>query len=203
MNDSPSPDKSKNKESKIRVKGKSEDIEIREDRKGFFVIDIPSNPQDRGPDSEGNEKLKIILDALPDPENLDPDRLKRAFKMMDSGLIEEFDNSMKLMDSAGLENIDLSGLNTRRSEMSILAFILRSAREGAKKTKILYEANLSGRQLKNYLNYLLTAGCLEEKPAPKKGNLFFTTKKGKVFLTYWTRILSLLESRLDESKKAP
>lgn len=200
MNESPTPDKTEKKESTTRVKGRSEDIEIREDHKGFFVIDIPSDSKDGSLESGGNEKLKIILDALPDPENLDPERLKRAFEAMDAGLLEDFDNSMKLMDRADLNNIDLTGLNTRRSEMAILAFILRSARDGAKKTKILYEANLSGRQLKNYLNYLVGAGCLEEKPAPTRGSVFTTTAKGKAFLTYWTRILSLLESQPDESK---
>jgi predicted transcriptional regulator len=195
MNDSPSSDKSEKKESKVRVKGRSEDIEMREDHKGFVVIDIPRNSPDGSSESGADEKLKVVLDALPDPENLDPERLKRAFEAMNAGLAEDFDNSMKLMDRADLKNIDLSGLNTRRSEMSILANILRTAREGAKKTKILYEVNLSGRQLKNYLNYLVNSGCLEEKPAPKKGNLYVTTKKGRVFLTYWTRILSLFESQ--------
>jgi predicted transcriptional regulator len=200
MNDSPPSDKSEKNDSKIRVKGRSEDIEIREDHKGLFVIDIPSDPKHGTSDSAGAEKLKVILDALPDPENLDPEKLKRAYEMMDTGLVGDFDQQLKALGAYDIKTIDLSGLNTRRSEMSILAVILRTAMDGAKKTKILYEANLSGRQLKNYLNYLLSAGCLEEKPAPKKGSLFFATTKGKVFLTYWTSILSLLETQLNESR---
>ncbi len=100
------------------------------------------------------------------------------------------------LESVTLDSAALEKLNNRRSEMAILALILRLTKGGAKKTKILYDANLSGRQLKNYLSFLIEAGCLKEKKSKGKGNLYYTTSKGKLFLSYWTKILALFETEM-------
>lgn len=80
------------------------------------------------------------------------------------------------------------GLNNRRSEMEIIANILDIARKGVKKTKILYKANLSYVQLKNYVSFLLEKGLLK-----KVENEYSTTKKGTLFLITWQNTLMLLE----------
>ena len=196
-------EKSPGKDSKNVVKGRSEDIEIKKDRKGLVVIDIPDNaPESKNaPQSEMNGDLKSLVGSLPVPETMDQDKLKRAFELIDEGFIEEYEKSLNALSKADLKAIDLSGLNTRRAEMSILAFILKSTSDGAKKTKILYEANLSGRQMKNYLSFLISSGCIEERAGKKKGILYYTTARGKVFLTYWTKILSLFDSPQEEKDK--
>ncbi|MEE8402361.1 MAG: winged helix-turn-helix domain-containing protein [Candidatus Hydrothermarchaeaceae archaeon] len=80
------------------------------------------------------------------------------------------------------------GLNNRRSEMEIVANILDIARQGVNKTKILYKANLSYIQLKNYVGFLLEKGLLE-----RIGRTYSTTKKGTLFLITWQNTLLLLE----------
>ena len=80
------------------------------------------------------------------------------------------------------------GLNNRRSEMEIIATILDITKQGVKKTKILYKANLSYVQLKNYVSFLLEKGLLENI-----GNMYSTTKKGRLFLITWQNTLMLLE----------
>jgi|GEM_PF-839752 len=196
-------EKSSEHEPKNVVKGRSEDIEIKKDKKGVVVIDIPDNAprSESTPQPETNADLKSLVGSLPVPDDMDQDKLKRALDLIDEGFIEEYEKSLNTLSRADLKGVDLSGLNTRRSEMSILAFILKSTSDGAKKTKILYEANLSGRQLKNYLTFLINSGCIEERPGKKKGTLFYTTARGKVFLTYWTKILSLFDSAQEAGDK--
>jgi predicted transcriptional regulator len=122
------------------------------------------------------------------------DRLKHVFDLVNDELLEKLDDKTQTqLERVSLERSFLSGLNNRRSETEILAFILKIAKGGAKKTKILYQANLSGRQLKNYMNFMLETGFLKEKTIPKKGSLFNTTEKGKTFLFHWMKILNLLE----------
>jgi predicted transcriptional regulator len=80
------------------------------------------------------------------------------------------------------------GLNKRRSEMEIIATILDIAGQGIYKTNILYKANLSYTQLKNYVAFLLEKGLLEHI-----GNKYSTTNKGRLFLITWQNTLVLLE----------
>ncbi len=54
--------------------------------------------------------------------------------------------------------------------------ILKAALEGAKKTHIVYNANLNFDMVNRYLQMLEEQGLIE-----RKGNLYVTTKKGKEF----------------------
>lgn len=127
-------------------------------------------------------------------------RMKHIFDLIDDELVEEYEKTIGPLENITLESTTLDGLNTRRSEVAILAFILKISKAGAKKTKILYDANLSGRQLKNYLSFLVSTGFIKEKPIPKKGSLFITPAKGKVFLSYWSKILSLVDQQESNSQ---
>lgn len=80
------------------------------------------------------------------------------------------------------------GPNNRRSDMEIIATILDIARQGVNKTNILYKANLSYVQLKNYIGFLLEKDLLENI-----GNKYSTTKKGNLFLITWQNTMMLLE----------
>jgi len=64
-----------------------------------------------------------------------------------------------------------------RSERDIFADMVRVAKEGAKKTHIMYKANLSYQLLHKYLDKLLELGLLESR-----SNMFRATKMGVRFL---------------------
>ena len=71
----------------------------------------------------------------------------------------------------------------RRNDLDICAEILQVARAGAKKTQIVYQANLNFKIVEKYLKRLTDGGLL--KP---KGRFYFTTSKGASFLEQY-RIL--------------
>jgi predicted transcriptional regulator len=155
-------------------------VKLLKKKKGLFVVDIFDAPSERDIQSQISKDTNL-------------ERVKNVFNLIDDELLTE-QISPENFKNVNLDHINLNGLNGRRSEMSILAFMLKTAKNGAKKTKILYEANLSGRQLKNYLSFLITSGCIEEQPQRKRGNLFQTTAKGNLFLYQWAKIVSLLET---------
>ncbi|MCD6509010.1 MAG: hypothetical protein J7L11_01270 [Thermoprotei archaeon] len=66
---------------------------------------------------------------------------------------------------------------SRRSYLDIVHDILRVALGGARKTRIMYEANLSYRQLKEYLELLLSSRMLA-----LRGDAYHTTEKGRKFI---------------------
>jgi len=139
-------------------------------------------------------KIRGYMEQIDTSEDLNVEKLKHVFDLIDESLIEEYESGLRGLDRVWLERNNLNGLNTRRSEMEILAFILHIAREGVNKTKILYQANLSFSQMKNYLRFLITAGFLEEESKKKKGSLFRTTNKGNLFIYHWLKMLRLLET---------
>lgn len=66
-----------------------------------------------------------------------------------------------------------------RSRLQIIADILSVVKRGAKKTRIMYQANLSYKLLRRYLGEVLEAGLI------RFGNddCYRLTKKGKKFLS--------------------
>jgi len=75
-----------------------------------------------------------------------------------------------------------------RSSIEIIAEILRVAKHGAKKTRIMYSCNLSFDATKEYLTYLLEADFL------RIGNSFHTTEKGIQFLNAYQTLELLLNT---------
>jgi len=72
-------------------------------------------------------------------------------------------------------------VNNRRSEMEIIAEILKLSMNGSKTTELLYQGNLSYTQLKNYLPYLLEKDILKQAISVNNGNtskLYKVTDKG-------------------------
>ncbi|RZN42932.1 MAG: hypothetical protein EFT35_01470 [Methanophagales archaeon ANME-1-THS] len=65
----------------------------------------------------------------------------------------------------------------QRSRLEIITDILCVARNGAKKTEIVYKANLNFTRLKSYLAYLESNGLLE-----LSGTVYTTTARGEEFL---------------------
>jgi len=74
----------------------------------------------------------------------------------------------------------------RRNNLDICADILRVARLGAKKTRIVYRANLNFKILKNYLQMLGDNGLMKHEDG-----FFITTSKGAQFLEQYSGLISL------------
>lgn len=71
----------------------------------------------------------------------------------------------------------------RRSNLEIVAEILRTAKKGAKKTRIVYGANLNFKMLNEYLAKLEAAGLIRR--SENNGGLIETTDKGKEYLEWF------------------
>ena len=71
-------------------------------------------------------------------------------------------------------------MHKKRNDLDITADILRVAEKGAKKTRIVYQANLNFKALHEYLEKLERAGLLENSAG--RGGLITTTEKGSEYL---------------------
>jgi predicted transcriptional regulator len=76
-----------------------------------------------------------------------------------------------------------------RSSFEIIAEILDTAKNGAKKTRIMYSCGLSYRFVQKYLELLLETGLL------RTGNSYHTTDKGLGFLRKYQTLQLLLNTR--------
>jgi len=84
---------------------------------------------------------------------------------------------------------------SHRSQIDIVADVLRETADGAKKTQIMYGCNLSFRQLQAYLVLLLDQGLLRKISETQKGRdpkFFKTTSKGKNLLRAYKRLEGLI-----------
>jgi len=70
-------------------------------------------------------------------------------------------------------------LSKYRSKLRIISDILTVARKGAKRTQIMYQANLSYRLMDRYLREVLSTGLVN----CVNGNLYVVTKAGEEFLS--------------------
>ena len=87
-------------------------------------------------------------------------------------------------------------VNNRRSEIEIISEILSLSNNGAKKTELLYQGNMSFAQLQSYLTYLIEKDILEEKELKNNGNstkYYKTTDKGLIFLQDVKKVLAHLQ----------
>ncbi len=77
-----------------------------------------------------------------------------------------------------------------------MANILQVTADGAKKTHIMYECNLSFRQLNSYLDFLTETGFLEKLMLKENHKedlmIFMTTDKGKDFIKAYRHLKALL-----------
>ena len=75
-------------------------------------------------------------------------------------------------------------MSGKRSAMEISADILRVAREGAKKSHIVYKANLNFKLIEKYLNRLEEAGLII-KGSNGEGRVFKTTERGTEYIDHF------------------
>ena len=85
--------------------------------------------------------------------------------------------------------------SSHRSQIDIIADVLRETVGGAKKTHIMYSCNLSFKQLQAYLRFLLDRGLLRKVLEKEKGRdprFFKTTSKGQNLLRAYDRLKGLI-----------
>jgi predicted transcriptional regulator len=73
----------------------------------------------------------------------------------------------------------------RRNDLDICADILRISKAGAKKTHIVYKANLNFEIVKKYLKRLIDNGFLSNQ---NNNRVYMTTERGSEFLEQYSRL---------------
>jgi predicted transcriptional regulator len=73
----------------------------------------------------------------------------------------------------------------KRNNLDICADILRVSRGGAKKTHLVYKANLNFNIVKKYITGLTESGLLE-----KNGDRFYVTEEGNLFIDRYVKLSS-------------
>lgn len=74
-------------------------------------------------------------------------------------------------------------MSGKRSNIEISADILRVARDGAKKSHIVYKANLNFKLVKTYLDRLREAGLIAGPDGRRR--IFTTTERGVKYLDHF------------------
>ena len=87
-----------------------------------------------------------------------------------------------------------SSINERkRSNVDIIADILKKTKKGARKTRLMYYCNLSYSQLENYLTFLLEIKLLESHPIEHNDKKsYWTTPRGQKFLDTYSQLKTLM-----------
>lgn len=152
----------------------------------------PSEEKDKG--SLKMQLMKEFIGQIDNPDNIDFEKLRAIFDLLDDELLKEYEGELSFLEPTNLCHDGLKGLNSRRNEIEILALILKTVGNGANRTKILYQANLSYTQLKNYLGFLIDNGFVKHTDGLLKGGNYTATPKANIFLYHWSKILDLLNN---------
>jgi predicted transcriptional regulator len=92
-------------------------------------------------------------------------------------IVEELQEKTVALDEEDVTETNLVGLIQRRDRHDIIAEILKTARDGRKKTSIMYKARLSHSQLKLYLKLLNRSNMII-----CDNGVYRTTPKGLTFV---------------------
>jgi len=84
---------------------------------------------------------------------------------------------------------------THRGSLDIVADMLNASRGGVKKTYLMYRCNLSFKQLKHYLDFMLRKNLLRAGLQVGDSNLglFEVTDKGREFLKAYKNLKALMK----------
>lgn len=83
-------------------------------------------------------------------------------------------------------------LNSRRSDIEIIAEMLKIGENGAGKTEIMYNANMSYYQIQKYLGYLLNEGFIDKMQIGNPCVAYRVTEKGLKLLHLISNLEELL-----------
>ena len=86
-------------------------------------------------------------------------------------------------------------MNNRRSNIEIIADMLRVGENGAGKTEIMYSANMSYSQIQKYLSFLIGHGFIDRVEVGNPVVTYQVTEKGLALLRSIETILEVLEFR--------
>ncbi len=86
-------------------------------------------------------------------------------------------------------------MNQRRSNIEIIADMLRVGENGAGKTEIMYSANMSYTQIQKYLGFLLSHGFINKVEVGNPVVTYQVTEKGGELLRNISTIVEILEFR--------
>ncbi len=81
---------------------------------------------------------------------------------------------------------------SRRNNIEIYSEILRIAKDGARKSHIVYRANLNSKVVEKYLDSLKSSGLITGPRADRR--LFSTTEKGLKYLNHFEGLEKYLDS---------
>jgi len=90
-------------------------------------------------------------------------------------------------------------VKVRRSNIEVVADILRVGEHGAGKTRIMYQANMSYHQLQKYLDLLVDRGCLKRNNIDKSHVSYGLTRKGQMLLKSIDNVLEALDRHSADS----
>jgi predicted transcriptional regulator len=86
-------------------------------------------------------------------------------------------------------------MNRRRSNIEIIADMLKVGENGAGKTEIMYSANMSYAQIQKYLGFLLSHGFINKVKVGNPVVTYQVTDKGGDLLKNINCIIEVLEFR--------
>jgi len=83
-------------------------------------------------------------------------------------------------------------INQRRSDIEIIADMLKVGENGAGKTKIMYNANMSYHQIQKYLGYLMGQGFIDRIKVGNPSVTYQVTDSGLKLLQLITSLKEML-----------
>ena len=83
-------------------------------------------------------------------------------------------------------------VNQRRSNIEIIADMLKVGENGAGKTKIMYGANLSYSQIQKYLGFLVSQGFIDKMEVGNPAVTYKVTDSGLKLLNTINSIIEML-----------
>jgi len=83
-------------------------------------------------------------------------------------------------------------VNQRRSNIEIIAEMLKVGENGAGKTKIMYNANLSYSQIQKYLGYLIGQGFIDKLELGNPAVTYRVTESGLRLLSSISSVVEML-----------
>ncbi len=90
-------------------------------------------------------------------------------------------------------------VNRRRSDIEIIADMLKVGENGAGKTEIMYSANMSYRQIQKYLGFLVGHGFIDKMKMGNPSVTYQITDNGLKLLHLINNIKEMLEPDEDYS----
>jgi predicted transcriptional regulator len=88
------------------------------------------------------------------------------------------------------------GISRRRSDIKIIADMLRVGEKGAGKTEIMYTANMSYSQIQKYLDYLVNQGFIHRVDMDNSLIAYQVTDSGLKLLKAIDNLVAMMEQDL-------